>query len=77
MVAVLYANPTQHQVVGFLVSFAVLLKYGMDTHAVMADYLFIEKGETVKVAPSPLMPRKERTGGAAKRANSLRLQRGE
>lgn len=49
----------------------------MDTHAVMADYLFIEKGEAVKVAPSPLMPRKERTGGAAKRANSLRLQRGE
>lgn len=31
-----------------------------------------EKGES-KVAPSPLMPRKEKTGGAAKRANSLRL----
>lgn len=43
----------------------------------MNAYIFIEKGEAVKIAPSPLMPRKERTGGAAKRANSLRLNRGK
>ena len=38
-------------------------------------FYLLEKGE-MKMAPSPLMPRKERTGGAARRANSLRLKRG-
>lgn len=36
---------------------------------------FAEKGE-IKIAPSPLLPRKEKTTGAVKRANSYRLKRG-
>ena len=51
----------------------MIAKMSADTNCTV--FYLLEKGE-MKMAPSPLMPRKERTGGAARRANSLRLKRG-